>query len=105
MQLMRTTIDIPEELLRLAKARAALRGIRLKEFVSEAIRAALVDNNHHSPSKAPEGDNDHLVLSDNCSFPLIRGRCGPAMQDLSSENIHDILEAEDIEQALNSRGR
>lgn len=102
---MRTTIDIPEELLRLAKARAATRGVRLKDFVSEAIRLALIENDSFTPAEKPAAGNDRLVLSDDCSFPLIRGKCGPAMRDLSSDRIHEILEADDIEQALNPRGR
>jgi hypothetical protein len=34
---MKTTIDIPDRIFRTAKARAALRGISLKQFVTEAI--------------------------------------------------------------------
>ncbi len=38
---MRTTIDIPDELFREAKARAALEGIKLKDLVAEALREKL----------------------------------------------------------------
>lgn len=34
---MKTTLDIPDPLFRQAKARAALRGISLRQFVSEAL--------------------------------------------------------------------
>ena len=34
---MRTTIELPDELLTIAKSRAALEGISLKEFFIEAI--------------------------------------------------------------------
>jgi hypothetical protein len=105
MQNMRTTIDIPEELLRLAKARATMRGVRLKDFVSEAIRLALTDNDRYSLAEKSVDNDDRLILSDNNSFPLIRGKCGSAMRELSSDDIHEILEADDIEQALNPRGR
>jgi hypothetical protein len=37
----RTTIDLPDSLYREAKATAASRGIKLKEFVTNALRAAL----------------------------------------------------------------
>lgn len=49
--LMRTTIDVPESLLRRAKAEAALRGLRLKDIVRDALE-------HHlavSPLPDPSG--------------------------------------------------
>lgn len=41
MYLMRTTIDIPEDLLRRAKSTAALRGIKLKDLVASLLEAGL----------------------------------------------------------------
>jgi hypothetical protein len=38
---MRTTIELPDELLAQAKSRAALRGISLKEFFIQAIEQTL----------------------------------------------------------------
>ncbi|MGA1236105.1 MAG: hypothetical protein ACO34E_04500 [Limisphaerales bacterium] len=38
---MRTTIDLPDALFRQVKATAANRGLKLKDFVSAALRAAL----------------------------------------------------------------
>lgn len=35
---MKTTLDIPDETFRLAKAKAALRGISLRQFVNEALQ-------------------------------------------------------------------
>jgi hypothetical protein len=35
---MKTTIDIPDQIFRQAKARASLRGISLKQFVTEALQ-------------------------------------------------------------------
>lgn len=34
---MKTTLDIPDKIFRQAKARAALRGISLRQFVTEAL--------------------------------------------------------------------
>ena len=39
---MKTTIDIPDHLFRLAKARASLSGISLRQFVTDTLRAQLV---------------------------------------------------------------
>jgi len=41
---MRTTIDLPDDIFRRAKAKAALSGIRLKEFFATAIERSLVDD-------------------------------------------------------------
>jgi len=38
---MKTTIDIPDDLFRLAKARAALSGISLRQFVTDTLRLKL----------------------------------------------------------------
>lgn len=38
---MRTTIDLPDELLRQAKARAALEGVRLRDLIERGLRLAL----------------------------------------------------------------
>jgi hypothetical protein len=38
---MRTTVDIPDELLRRAKSEAALRGRRLKDLIEEGLRLVL----------------------------------------------------------------
>ena len=38
---MKTTIDIPDDLFRLAKARAALSGISLRQFVIDTLRLKL----------------------------------------------------------------
>ncbi len=38
---MKTTIDIPDELFRLAKARASLHGVSLRQFVTDTLRAQL----------------------------------------------------------------
>lgn len=38
---MRTTVDIPDELLRRAKSEAALRGRKLKELIEEGLRLVL----------------------------------------------------------------
>ena len=38
---MRTTIDLPDELLKQAKARAALDGMRLRDLIEKGLRLAL----------------------------------------------------------------
>lgn len=100
---MRTTIDIPEDLLRRAKAEAALRGMPLKDYVTEAIRAALHGESRigNIAEATPEyGDDELQVIDEDCVFPLIRGEGGPALRDLTAERVHEILEEEEVERAL-----
>ena len=96
---MRTTLDIPEHLLRRAKAEAALRGITLKEYVSEAIHAAL-GGAHVAEAESVYATDDRLVLDEGCVFPLIRGAAGPALRDLTPEKVHEILEHEEVSREL-----
>lgn len=45
---MRTTIDLPDDLLRRAKATAALRGIKLKDFIANILAKALLEPSEES---------------------------------------------------------
>jgi hypothetical protein len=38
---MRTTVDLPDALFRRAKAEAALRGMRLREFIAQSLEESL----------------------------------------------------------------
>jgi len=98
---MRTTLDIPEDLLRRAEAEAALRGMSLKSYVTEALRAALQGDLGGSVAEsAPTYSADEQVLAEDCVFPLIRGEGGPALRELTPERVHEILEEEEVERAL-----
>ena len=97
---MRTTLDIPEDVLRKAKSEAALRGIPLKDYVTEAIRAALQDDTVAVAESGPDYGSDEQVLADDCVFPLIRGAGGPVLRDLTPERVHEILEEEEVDHIL-----
>ena len=105
---MRTTLDLPDELLRLAKARAALRGMKLKDFVAEALESAVYYRQASSgSSKAAEieADEETLVIDANCVLPLIRGACGPELRKLTGGKATELLENENVERAGRPRGR
>jgi hypothetical protein len=56
---LKTTVEIPDDLFRQAKARAALEGVRLRDFVEHGLRLALVEPMAVAPHRR-------------AAFPLIR---------------------------------
>lgn len=65
---MKTTVEIPDELFREAKARAAMDGIKLKDLIADALRAKL---------SAPPAERPRRV-----KFPIIEGNPdGPPITD------------------------
>jgi hypothetical protein len=81
---MRTTIDMPDALMRAAKARAAERGENLKELVTRAVAHEL-----GLPS-APKRKAGRVTL------PLI-GRDAAATVLITNDDIAAAFDAEDIE--------
>lgn len=77
---MRTTIDLPVELMRAAKARAALRGESLKEFFTRAIA-------HEVGLPAGRRGTTRVTL------PLVGG--GEPTIDVTNADIEAALAAED----------
>jgi metal-responsive CopG/Arc/MetJ family transcriptional regulator len=51
---MRTTIDLPDPLFREVKSTAASRGLKLKEFIAESLRAALKQEENSSTATLTE---------------------------------------------------
>lgn len=49
---MKTTLDLPDELMRAAKIRAAQCKLRLKDGVADALRAALQDSGGTGAARA-----------------------------------------------------
>lgn len=72
---MRTTIELPDELLIQAKSQAALRGISLREFFIEAVRYKV------TPEK-------RKVRRDP---PMIGDPNGPPMEPLTREQIDEAM--------------
>jgi hypothetical protein len=68
---MRTTVDIPDALLRRAKSEAALRGRKLKDLVEEGLRLVLEakgetpqDGGPQAASRRKHGPSAHDLLKD-----------------------------------------
>jgi hypothetical protein len=86
---MRTTIDMPDALMRAAKARAAERGESLKDLVNRALAHEL-----GLPS-APKRKTGRVA------FPLIAHDAVPAVL-VTNDDIAAALEAEDVERYSSS---
>ncbi|MCP5532203.1 MAG: hypothetical protein H7A49_10190 [Akkermansiaceae bacterium] len=62
---MKTTLELPDETFRQAKARAALRGIPMKQFVTEALEEKLRgDSSQGSPAPSPPWMRGFGALAD-----------------------------------------
>lgn len=79
---MRTTIDLPDELFKQAKAVASLRGISLKDFVTDAVEHALEAG-------------DIKLRPRRITLPIVPSK-RPGSVTATTDRIAAILEAEDL---------
>ncbi len=99
---MRTTIDIPDQLLRRAKAEAALQGRRFNDVVRDALQRHQTDAGRViEPSGAPAPGVQEL--GDGCIFPLITGTTAPFLRELGGANAQRLLDEEDVDRKAHSR--
>jgi hypothetical protein len=82
---MRTTIDLPDDLLRRAKALAALEGLSLKEVVTRCLELGL-------RRRAYKTDRSTRERSD---LPVIRPATGRTLPRLSNADLFQILDEEE----------
>lgn len=76
---MRTTVDLPNSLFRLAKAAASLRGVSLKQWITGAVERELASTrvSHQAPKRV--------------KLPLVRSKT-PGTKELTNEQIAGYLE-------------
>ncbi len=79
---MRTTVDIPDPILRRAKAAAALEGKSLKTFLTEAIVHEI------------ERNADKKIIRKKVSLPIVRSK-NPGTLRITSDDIANILSQDD----------
>ncbi|MEO7416555.1 MAG: hypothetical protein ABI163_05810 [Thermoanaerobaculia bacterium] len=83
---MRTTIDLPDDLFRQVKARAALDGLRLKDLITRFVEQGLRQG-ALSSTAPPRRRRSEL--------PIAREGTGRTLPGLTSAEIHRILEEEE----------
>jgi hypothetical protein len=86
---MKTTLDIPDELFREAKSRAALEGIKLRELIAEALREKLST----SPPKPQRRRTKFPIIISQRTDPLV-----------TLEQVKQSIEALDEEEAKHHAG-
>ena len=79
---MRTTVELPDKLFKLAKAFSSLQGIPLKQFITRAIEHELETANFK-------------LRSTRVSLPIVRSN-NPGSVTVSPERIAALLEDEDL---------
>jgi len=88
---MRTTIDIPEHLLRRAKATAIMRGIPFKQLLAEYVELGLASSNTEVPASISPPPKRRLPP------PTIKSGTGTPTYSLTNQQIEEIFLEEDIE--------
>jgi hypothetical protein len=78
---MKTTIDLDDELLRLAKQRAAAERIPLRAYIEDALRARLLPR--------PRGRARFTL-----DLPVVAGKGPPAVDIADRDALYDLMERE-----------
>ena len=81
---MRTTIDLPDELLRQVKAKAALDGLKLKDLITHYVEQGLKG----TPPTAP-------LRRQRSELPVARAATGRTLAALTNAQIQRILDEEE----------
>lgn len=76
---MKTTIDLDDKLLRLAKQRAAAEGIPLRAYIEDALRARLLPRSRGQRRFTLE-------------LPIVAGRAPPAVDIADRNALYDLME-------------
>lgn len=90
---MRTTLDLPDDLFRQVKARAALDGTSLKKLLRAYVEEGL-RRGSEAPSEGPRKRSP---------IPVARPASGRRIPALSNSELQGILMEEDLQRDLGSR--
>jgi hypothetical protein len=96
---MRTTIDLPVELLRQVKARAVLDGLTLKELITRYVARGLEQGSQTEAGAAP------LARPRRSDQPVTIPARGRRLTALSNAETQALLETEDAAHVGAARGR
>jgi hypothetical protein len=92
---MRTTIDLPDALLRQVKARAALDGLKLKDLITRYVAEGLEQG-----TRVDVGAGDALSARPRrCDLPVMIPARGRRLTALTNGEVQALLDAEDATHA------
>jgi plasmid stability protein len=95
---MKTTLDLPDDLMREVKIRAAIQGKKLKDVMAETIRSGLFPG-----SNLPERPKPTITKHPDLGFPMVECGPHPPASRMTVEEIlkleQDALAADDLKRA------
>lgn len=96
---MKTTIDLPDDLVKEVKYRAVRDGKKLRETVAELLRSGLAAGPPRLKTARPNvGTDPHTGL------PLIEGAPGAAISSMRADDIYALIHATQEEEDLERFG-
>ena len=97
---MKTTLDLPDPLMRRVKIRAASEGRKLTELIAELLEAGLA---RPRPPMLPEGE-DPFEIDPETGFAQARQRHTPGFVPPTAEEMQALIERADEEEDLHRAG-
>lgn len=86
---MRTTLDLPDPLMRELKARAAMEGVKLKDYFAKMVEAAL--------QRSALGSAE----SQRSPVPIFKRKGAKPMPAMNNAELNTLLDAQDAAKTLN----
>lgn len=96
---MKTTLDLPDDLMRGMKIRAATQGKKLKDVIADAIRDSLV-----AKRETPSGTPPLMISRSASGFPYIKALPGAQKATVTPEEIQRLIEESQLEEDLQRAG-
>jgi len=111
---MRTTLDLPDETFRQLKSQAALKGMKLKELVTQLIERGLAAGVTANQAAQPHGPPPVAIKrfaatlaatepAPTYPIPIARDADGTVTPYLNNAQLHAILDEEDMAQYKRAR--
>jgi hypothetical protein len=96
---MKTTLDLPDDLMREVKIRAATQGRKLKDVIAEVMRNGLAPQIPDAPSEDPSS----LIHYTPDGFPYIK--CQPSDKPVATlEEVQRLIDESQLEEDLQRLG-
>jgi plasmid stability protein len=94
----KTTLELPDDLVKRVKLRALKNGQKLKDAVADLLRKGL-SADMNTP---PEFPRPVITTDKKTGLPVIKGRRTPTPEEVSPERLADILMAQEVEWYLDA---